>query len=49
LIVAAAAILSPTGDAFNLLIWTAPMIVLYFLSIGIAAIFGWQRKKREAS
>jgi sec-independent protein translocase protein TatC len=49
LIVAAAAILSPTGDAFNLLIWTAPMVVLYVLSIGVSALFGWQRRKREAS
>jgi len=45
LIVALAALLSPTGDAFNLIIWTLPMVVLYFLSIGIAAIFGWRRKK----
>jgi sec-independent protein translocase protein TatC len=45
IIVAVAAILSPTGDAFNLLIWSAPMIVLYILSIGVAAIFGWRRRK----
>ena len=45
IIVALAAALSPTGDAFNLLIWAAPMIVLYILSIGVAAIFGWRRKK----
>ena len=45
IIVALAAALSPTGDAFNLLIWAAPMIVLYVLSIGVAAIFGWRRKK----
>jgi sec-independent protein translocase protein TatC len=45
IIVALAAILSPTGDAFNLLIWSAPMIVLYILSIGVAAVFGWRRKK----
>ena len=47
IIVALAAILSPTGDAFNLVIWAAPMIVLYLFSIGIAAIFGWKRKKKE--
>jgi len=47
LIVAAAAILSPTGDAFNLLVWTAPMVVLYLLSIGVAAVFGWRRRKAE--
>jgi sec-independent protein translocase protein TatC len=44
-----AAILSPTGDVFNLMIWTAPMIVLYVLSIGVAAMFGSRRKKRERS
>ena len=44
LIVVAAAALSPTGDAFNLLIWTAPMIVLYMVSIVVAAVFSWRRK-----
>lgn len=47
MIVALAAFLSPTGDAFNLAVWTAPMIVLYFMSIGVAALFGWRRKKAE--
>ena len=45
-IVVLAAILSPTGDAFNLLIWTAPMVLLYIVSIGVAAIFGWRRKAK---
>jgi sec-independent protein translocase protein TatC len=45
-IVALAAVLSPTGDAFNLLVWSAPMILLYLISIGVAAIFGWKRKKK---
>ena len=49
IMVALAAIISPTGDAFNLMIWSAPMIVLYLLSIGVAAIFGWRRKKRQAA
>jgi sec-independent protein translocase protein TatC len=44
IIVALAAVLSPTGDAFNLLIWAAPMVMLYIISIGVAAIFGWRRK-----
>jgi sec-independent protein translocase protein TatC len=47
IMVALAAVLSPTGDAFNLMIWSAPMIVLYLLSIGVAALFGARRKKRE--
>ena len=41
-----AAFLSPTPDALNQLIYAAPMIVLYLISIGVAAIFGWRRKKR---
>ena len=45
-IVILAAVLSPTTDAFNLLLWSAPMVVLYFISIGIAAIIGWRRKKK---
>ncbi|MGA2260185.1 MAG: twin-arginine translocase subunit TatC [Acidobacteriota bacterium] len=49
IMVTLAAILSPTGDAFNLMIWSAPMIALYLISIGIAALFGWRRKKRNIS
>ena len=49
IMVTIAAILSPTGDAVNLLIWSAPMILLYFISIGVAALFGWQRKKKGKS
>ncbi len=45
IIVVLAAIISPTGDAFNLAIWSAPMILLYVISIGVAALFGWRRKK----
>lgn len=45
-IVVLAAILSPTGDAFNLLIWAAPMVLLYIISIGVASIFGWRRKAK---
>jgi sec-independent protein translocase protein TatC len=46
-IVVLAAVISPTGDAFNLMIWSAPMVFLYIISIGVAAIFGWRRKKRN--
>jgi sec-independent protein translocase protein TatC len=45
-IVALAAIISPTGDAFNLMVWSAPMVLLYIVSIGVAAVFGWKRKKK---
>jgi sec-independent protein translocase protein TatC len=47
IMVVLAAVLSPTGDAVNLIIWSAPMIVLYLVSIGVAALFSWSRKKRE--
>ena len=46
IIVVLAAVLSPTGDAFNLLIWAAPMIILYIISIGVAALFGMRRKAK---
>jgi sec-independent protein translocase protein TatC len=46
IIVVLAAILSPTGDAFNLVLWSAPMILLYFISIGVTALIGWNRKKK---
>jgi sec-independent protein translocase protein TatC len=46
LIFAAAALISPTGDAFNLIIWATPMVLLYIISIGIAAIFGRRRKAK---
>lgn len=45
-IVILAAFLSPTADAFNLLLWTAPMLLLYTASIGVAAVFGWRRKAK---
>jgi len=41
-----AAVLSPTPDAMNQCIYAAPMIVLYLISIVVAAIFGWRRKKQ---
>jgi sec-independent protein translocase protein TatC len=47
ILVMLAAIISPTGDAFNLAIWSAPLIALYFISILVAAIFGWRRKKKN--
>jgi sec-independent protein translocase protein TatC len=47
IIVILAAIISPTGDAFNLMLWSAPMILLYIISIAVAALFGWKRKKRK--
>lgn len=45
-IVVLAALLSPTGDAFNLLLWSAPMVLLYIISIGVAFVLGARRKKK---
>ncbi|NLV30573.1 MAG: twin-arginine translocase subunit TatC [Acidobacteria bacterium] len=45
-IVALAAVISPTGDALNLFWWSAPMVVLYLISIGVAALFGWRRRRK---
>jgi sec-independent protein translocase protein TatC len=44
------AVLTPTADAFNMIIFAAPMLVLYFLSVGIVWFFGKQRRKdKEAT
>lgn len=39
-----AAVLSPTTDVPNLLVFAAPMLVLYFLSVGIAWVFHRRRQ-----
>jgi sec-independent protein translocase protein TatC len=39
-----AAVLSPTTDVPNLLVFAAPMLILYFLSVGIAWMFHRKRK-----
>lgn len=48
-IVILAAVISPTPDALNLMVWTIPMIALYIVSIGVAALFDRRRKKRESA
>ncbi|MEW6125483.1 MAG: twin-arginine translocase subunit TatC [Acidobacteriota bacterium] len=40
-----AAILSPTTDVPNLLVFAAPMMLLYFFSVGIAWVFHKDRQK----
>ncbi len=42
-----AAVLSPTTDVPNLLVFAAPMLLLYFISVGIAWIFHKDRKIEE--
>jgi sec-independent protein translocase protein TatC len=43
-ILIAAAVLSPTNDIPNMMLFAAPMIVLYIVSIFIAWIFGRPRR-----
>jgi sec-independent protein translocase protein TatC len=38
------ALLTPTADAVNMMIFAAPMLLLYFLSIGIVWVFGRPRR-----
>jgi sec-independent protein translocase protein TatC len=38
-----AAIISPTSDIPNMLVFAVPMMILYFLSVGIAFVFGRER------
>jgi sec-independent protein translocase protein TatC len=42
-----AAVLSPTTDVPNLLVFAAPMMLLYFLSVGIAWMFHRKRRTEE--
>lgn len=39
-----AAVISPTGDALNLMLFASPMFALYMVSIGIAWFFGKERR-----
>ncbi|MFN0119850.1 MAG: twin-arginine translocase subunit TatC [Blastocatellia bacterium] len=41
------AVLTPTADALNLMIFAVPMMMLYVLSIGIVWVFHKDRKKEE--
>jgi len=43
-----AAVISPTGDIPNLLVFAVPMVALYFLSVGIAWLFGRPRTIPES-
>lgn len=44
IILIVAAVVSPTGDIPNMMLFATPMIVLYIFSIGIAWFFGRKRK-----
>jgi sec-independent protein translocase protein TatC len=43
-----AAVLSPTTDIPNLLVFAAPMLMLYFFSVGIAWVFYKKRQPEES-
>lgn len=43
-ILIAAAVISPTGDIPNLMLFAAPMVILYLISIFIAWLFGRKRQ-----
>jgi sec-independent protein translocase protein TatC len=42
-----AAVLSPTTDVPNLLVFAAPMLILYFLSVIIAWVFHRRRQTEK--
>jgi sec-independent protein translocase protein TatC len=47
IIMIVSAILTPTADWVNMTIFAAPMLILYFLSIGIVWFFGKQRRREK--
>lgn len=47
LIVIVAAIITPTSDITNLMVFSAPMLALYLLGTGLAWMVTFRRKKRE--
>src|SRR5262249_36352098 len=44
IIMVLAAVLTPTPDAFNMMVFAVPMIAFYFISMGIVWIFGNPRR-----
>ncbi|HQR32960.1 MAG TPA: twin-arginine translocase subunit TatC [Blastocatellia bacterium] len=42
-----AAVLTPTPDPYNLMLFATPMLILYFFSIGIVWVFGKPRQTDE--
>lgn len=48
IILITAAVISPTGDALNLMLFAAPMALLYTISIFIAWVFGKKRTTGES-
>ncbi len=48
IIVVVAAVITPSGDPFTLMLFSAPMVVLYVISIGVAWLFGKKRPAEDA-
>lgn len=46
LIFVAAAVITPTPDIFNMLIFALPTIALYLLGVGAAALVKWRRRRK---
>ena len=42
-----AAVITPTSDITTMVVFAAPMLVLYILSIGLAYLFGKERRQRR--
>jgi sec-independent protein translocase protein TatC len=47
IIVVVAAVITPSGDPVNLTVFSAPMLILYVFSIGVAWLFGKKRREDE--
>jgi len=47
IIIVAAAIITPSGDPVTLAVFSAPMLVLYVISILVAWVFGKKQKKED--
>ena len=43
-----AAVVTPTTDAFNMLVVAVPMILLYLIGVLVAFVFGRQRRREES-
>jgi Sec-independent protein secretion pathway component TatC len=43
-----AAVVTPTTDAFNMLLVALPMILLYLIGVAVAFVFGRQRRTDES-
>ena len=49
LVVVAAAVITPSGDAVTLSVFAVPMLILYCISIGVAWVTGKKRARRIAA